>query len=134
MNYLFDTDTISNLLKKRPSPGLVKKLQSLDAGQQFISTITVMEIVYGACKSAHKERHLDNLENILLPNVNVLSFDLKASYVCGNIQADLEKSGIPLYLADLQIASITMANELTLVSGNTKHFKRIKGLLLENWL
>ena len=46
----------------------------------------------------------------------------------------MEKEGTPLALADLEIAAITIANELTLVSGNTRHFARIEGLKLENWL
>lgn len=44
------------------------------------------------------------------------------------------KQGTPLALADLEIASIAMANKLILVSGNIRHFGRIKGLKLENWL
>jgi tRNA(fMet)-specific endonuclease VapC len=49
--YLFDTDTITGLLKKFPFPGLVKKLNKLKKSNQFISTITISEIVYGAYKS-----------------------------------------------------------------------------------
>ena len=134
MKYLFDTDTISNLFKKQPSSVLVEKIQSLDISQQFISSITVQEIVYGAYKSNRAEFHMNNLQNILLPNVNILNFDLKAAYICGRIQAELSSSGNMLYLADLQIASIALANDLTLVTGNNKHFKRIPTLKLENWL
>ena len=134
MKYLFDTDAISNLFKKKPSPVLVKKIERLKISQQFISSITVQEIVYGACKSNRPEFHLDNLQNLLLPNVNVVSFDIKAAYICGRIQSELNSVGNMLSLADLQIASIALANDLTLVSGNIKHFKRISNLRLENWL
>ena len=132
--YLFDTDIITNIFKKKPSAKLLKKLAKTDRRDQFISTITISEIVYGAWKSDQPRHHLDNLEKILLPAVNILGFDSKAAYVCGNLRARLEKAGTPLALADLEIAAIAIANELTLVSGNLGHFSRIKGLKLENWL
>ena len=55
-------------------------------------------------------------------------------YLCGELRADLEMTGTPLPLADLQIASITLANNLILVTGNVKHFQRIRTLRIENWL
>ncbi len=132
--YLFDTDVITNIFKKKPSGNLLKKLAELPRKEQFISTITISEIVYGAWKCANPQRHLDNLEKILLPSVNIVGFDAKAAYLCGTLRAGLDKLGTPLALADLEIASIAMANKLILVSGNIRHFSRIKGLELENWL
>lgn len=134
VKYLFDTDTITNLFKKQPSQNLVEKINLIDPNQQFISTITVFEIVFGAHKSEHTAKHLNNLEKILLPNISILSFDLKSSYVCGKLQAELNNQGTPLFLADLQIASIALANQATLVTGNIKHFQRIKQLNIENWI
>jgi tRNA(fMet)-specific endonuclease VapC len=132
--YLFDTDIITNIFKKKPSAKLLKKLTNTPRKQQFISTITISEIVYGAWKSSKPQYHLDNLECVLLPSVNVLGLDSKAAYVCGSLRAGLEKNGTPLALADLEIAAIAMSNGMTLVSGNTGHFSRIEGLQLENWL
>ncbi len=132
--YLFDTDVISNIFKPNPSEGLLVKLGGLAQTEQFISTITIFEIVYGAIKSGRADYHLNNLRNILLPSVNIVGFDTKAAFECGRIRAELENQGRRLSLADLQIASIAMANELTLVTGNTKHFTRVDGLKVENWL
>ena len=132
--YLFDTDVITNIFKKRPSSNLLSRLKSLPKREQFISTVTISEIVYGACKSKRPDFHLRNLQDILLPAVNIIGFDAKAAYACGRLRADLEKAGTPLSLADLEIAAIAIANDLCLVSGNTRHFSRIPGLKLENWL
>jgi tRNA(fMet)-specific endonuclease VapC len=132
--YLFDTDVISHIFKPRPSELLMKRVASVPQRDQFISTITISEIVYGAMKSARAEYHLRNLEEILLPSVNIACFDAKAGYVCGRIRADLERKGIPLSLADLEIAAIALANNFCLITGNTKHFERIAGLRVENWL
>ncbi|MDM8522200.1 hypothetical protein QUF80_02415 [Desulfococcaceae bacterium HSG8] len=46
----------------------------------------------------------------------------------------MEKKGQPLSFADLQIASVAIANNLTLITGNEKHFERIDELEIENWL
>ena len=132
--FLFDTDIITNIFKKKPSAQLLKRLSNTPNTLQYISTITVSEIVYGAAKSNRPEYHLANLESILLPAVNVVGFDAKAAYICGQLRAELEQEGLPLDLADLEIAAIAIAGEFTLVTGNTKHFQRIKTLHIENWL
>ena len=132
--YLFDTDVISNLFKPNPSERLLAKLDGLEQRQQFISTITIFEIVYGAAKSKRTEYHLKNLNDVLLPAVNIVGFDTKAAFLCGHMRAILETQGRRLSLADNQIAAIAMANELTLITGNTRHFMRIEGLKVENWL
>jgi len=132
--YLFDTDTITNILKQRPSERLLKKLKGLSRDRQFISTITIGEIVYGAMKSASPGRHLRNLQDILIPRVNIVGLDAKAAFFYGEIRAEQENKGKPLSTADLQIASIARANNLTLVTGNTKHFKLIDNFHVENWM
>ncbi|MEZ5538254.1 MAG: type II toxin-antitoxin system VapC family toxin [Thiolinea sp.] len=132
--YLFDTDVLTNIIKPRPSPRLLEKLKTLKQDQQYISTITISEIVYGAEKSDRPEYHLKNLETIFLPAVNIVSFDAKAAYVCGRIRAELEKKGMSLALADLEIASVAIANDFTLVTNNLRHFKRIDRLRCESWL
>ena len=132
--FLFDTDTITNIVKPRPSLNLLKRLEKIPKNQQYVSTITISEIVYGAEKSQRPDFHLNNLEIILLPAVNIISFDTKAAYVCGRIRAELEKRGTPLDLVDLEIASIAIANNLTLISNNVRHFDRVPLLQYENWL
>lgn len=132
--YLFDTDTITNIMKPFPSTSLLQKLTTIPREAQYISTITLYEIVYGAYKSKRKNFHIKKLEELLLPAVQILGFDSKAAYVCGSLKAELESKGIPLALADLQIAAIAIVNGLILVSGNIKHFRRIPRLKVENWL
>lgn len=132
--YLFDTDIITNIFKKQPSPALLARLSGTPRSSQHISTITISEIVYGARKSSRPRHHLDNLEKVLLPAVNIVGFDTRAAYVCGSLRARLEREGNPLALADLEIAAIALARDLVLVSGNVRHFSRISELRLENWL
>jgi len=132
--YLFDTDAITNLLKKRPSSSFIHRLKEVEPEKQFITSITIAEIVYGAVKSDRPEHHLENLETILLPMVTVLDFDVRAGYIAGYHRAKLEKLGTPLAWPDLQIAAIAITHHMTLVTGNIKHFSRIPELKVENWL
>jgi tRNA(fMet)-specific endonuclease VapC len=132
--YLFDTDAITNIFKPRPSRKLLRRLGDISKNQQFISSITVGEIVYGAMKSERPKFHLDNLEKVLLPRVNLLPFDSRAAFYYGRLRAELEQKGRPLGHADLQIAATALANGLTLVTGNTRHFVIIDDLKVENWL
>jgi tRNA(fMet)-specific endonuclease VapC len=132
--YLFDTDVITNLLKQIPSQSLIHRLENIKYDDQFITVITVAEIIYGAEKSHRPAYHLKNLEEILLPMVSVLDFDIRAAYISGTIRAYLEKAGMPIAWADIQIAAIAMTHDMTLVTGNVKHFLRVSGLKVENWL
>lgn len=132
--YLFDTDALTTTLKPRPPMGLIKRIQQTVPSEQFTSAITISEIVYGAHKCDRTEYHIRNLEDVLLPAVNVLDFDSKAAYVAGGLRAYLEAQGQPLMFADIQIAAIALANDLTLVTGNENHFRRVPGLRIENWL
>ncbi|RWX50385.1 tRNA(fMet)-specific endonuclease VapC [Candidatus Electrothrix marina] len=132
--FLFDTDVITNILKKRPSEFLLERLAALSRNRQYISTVTISEIVYGAVKSNRPEYHLNNLEQVLLPSVSVVGFNTKAACICGQLRAELEKKGQRLDLADLEIASIAISKDFTLVTGNIRHFGRIEGLKVENWL
>jgi predicted nucleic acid-binding protein len=132
--YLFDTDAITNILKKKPSKKLLKNIGFVSKKEGNISTITLGEIIYGAYKSPDPGFHLDNLKTILLPMVNILSFDSRAAYFYGEIRAGLEVSGKIVPHADIQIASIAFANDLIIITGNIGHFSRISGLIVKDWL
>ena len=132
--YLFDTDIISNVVKKKPSRYLIERLRVIPTQIQYISTITVGELVYGAFKSDHKEKHLKQLNNKLLPLVQLIPFDNREAFIYGEIRSKLEKRGIPLSDTDLMIASTALANGFVLITGNERHFTRINDLQVENWL
>ena len=131
--YLFDTDVVANIYKKRPSLHLLRRLAGVAPEEQHISVVTVAEIVYGAQKSPRPDYHLKNLQ-ALLCQVAVLDFDLKAAYLAGKIRANLESAGARLAWADIQIAAIAQSNDLTLITGNVRHFSRIAGLRISDWL
>ncbi|MEE8304208.1 MAG: type II toxin-antitoxin system VapC family toxin [Candidatus Tectomicrobia bacterium] len=133
--YLLDTDILSNLMKRSPSTILIAKLASVPVEQQFTCSITLGELVYGAYRlEARTEALLAQLKETLLPNLPILPFDADAAHQYGTIRAQLERQGTPLGEAELRIAAIALAHGLAVITGNVRHFQRIPGLSVENWL
>lgn len=133
--YLLDTDVLSNLLRREPSSRLIARLAAVPWQRQFTSSITVGELIYGASRMAQRSQTLrQQIEERLLANVAVLPFDAEAAFVYGELRADLERRGSPVGDADLRIASIALARSLIVVTGNVRHFERVPGLPIENWL
>ncbi|MBI2919245.1 MAG: type II toxin-antitoxin system VapC family toxin [Chloroflexi bacterium] len=132
--YLFDTDVLSHVLRPFPLPSLVARLAVVPAEQQFTSAITVGELVYGAYRSPRREHFLRRLEERVWPNVRVLSFNRSAGETYGRLRAELEQAGTPVAEPDLRIAAIALTHDLTVVTGNVRHFARVPGLRVENWL
>ena len=62
------------------------------------------------------------------------TIDRDSAEIYGKIGAELEKKGTPLTEPDMRIASIALCHKLVLVTGNVKHFLKIPGLIIENWL
>jgi tRNA(fMet)-specific endonuclease VapC len=77
---------------------------------------------------------LERLENTLLPNLPVLPFDTAAARRYGEVGAELERRGTPIGDADPRIAAIALVRGHTVVTGNRRHFQRVPGLQVENWL
>ena len=132
--FLFDTDTLSNLLKKSPSSVLLSRMVTIRRKDQFTTTITVGEMVYGAYKSDRPYYFLEKLDRLLLPKLTVLPFDESAARAYGRLRASLEKAGTPMAEPDLRIASICLVRDLTLITGNVSHFSKVLGLRVENWM
>ena len=94
--------------------------------------MTECELYYGAFKSGKKNNNLKVVED-LKKKVCTLHTVEGVSLHYGKIKSELERSGQALDDADILIASMTLANNATLVSNNIGHFKRIRGLKLQNW-
>ena len=130
MAFLFDTDAISEVLRKRPAPLYLGWLRTVPREDQFTSAVVAAELYKGAFRSERTRFHLENIEKRVLPSVTVLPFDVAVARVYGEIEAGLKKGGRPLADADLQIAATAIRHGLELVTGNIRHFERVPGLVL----
>ncbi|MFO7665274.1 MAG: type II toxin-antitoxin system VapC family toxin [Desulfobacterales bacterium] len=128
--YLLDTDTVIYNFKGHDS--LVKNLHAHIHDPIKISAVTLMELYYGAYKSRKVESNLANikaLENAL----EIIPTGRESAEIFGSYKSRLEKLGTPLDDFDLILASCALANNMVLVTNNTRHFERIEGLKLTNW-
>lgn len=136
MNYLLDTNICIYIIKKSPEQ-VLKKLESIVKSEGknkiFLSSVTVSELYYGAAKSSQSEKNIDALKGFLAP-FEIVDFDRASAEVFGRVRTGLERKGTIIGPYDLQIASIAIAHDLTLVTNNTKEFTRVAGLSLENWV
>lgn len=135
MSYLLDTDIVSNLMRRQPSISLIRRLASVEPQDQHTSSITLGELVYGAQRLPERATALQERIDRLIPaQLPVLPFDEPAARHYGSVRASLELAGTPIGDADLRIAAIALAHDLTVITGNTRHFQRVPGLGVENWL
>ena len=115
-------------------PSFIARLAATPIEHQFTSAITVGEMVYGAHRSARTDELLSQLQTRVWPNVTILPFDRVAAETYGRIRTELEGAGVPIGEPDTRIAAIALARNLTVVTGNVRHFDRVPGLAVENWL
>lgn len=132
MRYMLDTNICIYLIKHKP-PQVFEKLQEHNPDEICISAVTYAELVHGVEKSKAVERNRLAL-TILLSNIEILDFDMKAAEEYGRIRADLEKKGTPIGPLDMMIAGHAKSLGYTAVTNNVGEFKRVEGLQYENWV
>lgn len=131
LKYLLDTNIVIYTIKNKPAQ--VKQCFEQHYGQMCISSITLMELIYGAEKSAAVERNLRDIEG-LIARMDVLPFDGIAATHAGQIRAELAQKGQLIGPYDQMIAGHARATGLMLVTNNVREFERVAGIRLENWV
>jgi predicted nucleic acid-binding protein len=128
--FLLDTDTVIYALKGHANVATNLRLHLHDP--LYLSTITMMELYYGAYKSQNVDANLAKLKTIE-ESFTLLPPGPETVETFGKMKANLELQGLRLADLDLIIAAIALTRNLTLVTNNQKHFGRIPGLKLTNW-
>lgn len=130
LKYMLDTNIVIYVMKNRPEA--VRERFGRLQGQLCISSVTLMELIYGAEKSASPERNLRAVEGFAA-RLEVLPYEDGAAAHTGQIRAELARQGTPIGAYDQMIAGHARALGLILVSNNLREFGKVQGLRLENW-
>jgi len=130
---ILDTDTLSAIISPRCPASLTQKLQQ-HQGPIYTTAINWAEICYGLARHSSGKKLRKRYEELILPLLEMLDFDADCAEVYGRLRAELEAKGERLGEADLMIAAIALRHNLPLATGNTRHFVRVEGLEVENWL
>ena len=127
---MLDTDTVSFALRTHGQ--VASAIRQHRPSDLCVSSISVAELRFGAESRGSKKIHraLDGF----LHDVLVLAFDQRAAEAFGTICATLEARGEPIGQLDTLIAAHAISVGATLVTNNTKHFARVRGLEIENWV
>lgn len=128
--YLLDTDTVIYALKGQPD--VVRNLALHADDPLGVSVITLMELYYGAFRSAQVAGNLARVR-ALEKALRVWDLQADAAEVFGALKAQLESDGNRLDDFDLGIAACALVHNLTLVTHNSAHFARVRGLRLDDW-
>ena len=128
--YVLDTNTLIYFFK---GIGKVSRfLLKTPPSSIGIPTVVLYELEVGIAKSISPKKRIGQLE-ALTSVVNILPFGIDEVRCSAAIRANLEKNGRPIGPYDVLIAGTALSNKGILVTHNTKEFKRIEGLQLEDW-
>jgi tRNA(fMet)-specific endonuclease VapC len=125
-------DAIILIYTIRQKPDVVRKRFEAHDGEMCVSSITAMELLYGAHKSQAVRDKLEIIEG-LLGRLKLIDSDLAAAEHAGQIRAELAAAQAPIGPFDVMIAGHARSRCLNLVTNNEGEFSRVRGLFLENW-
>ena len=130
LRFMLDTNILIYTVKNKPE--MVRQQFEAHEGEICASSITAMELLYGAHKSQAVRRNLDVIEG-LLGRIELLDFDLSAAEHAGQIRAELAAAGNQVGPFDVMIAGHAHSKGFCLVTNNESEFSRVGGLRLTNW-
>ena len=131
IKYLLDTNICIFTIKRKPPE--IQELFRQHQGQMAISTITLMELIYGAEKSQATERNLTDIEGFAA-RLEVLEYGSEAAKHAGQLRAELARMGQPIGPYDQMIAGHARSSGLIVVTNNLREFERVPGLRVVDWV
>jgi len=126
---LLDTNVVVHYLKGEP--GVVARIQAMEAADLGIPSVVAYELEYGTLRSGSPRRR-ELIGQLLADSVHV-PFDHEAAREAARIRVELEGQGTVIGPMDLLIAGTATSRGALLVTSNTREFSRVKGLRLADW-
>lgn len=138
MNYLLDTNVISEPTKAPPNAGVLTWLATVDEDSIFMSVVTVTELRYGIDRlpSGKRRSRLDTwLRQELIPRFEgrIVPVDLEIADACGRLVARSEAMGRQLEPRDAFLAATAEVHGLAMVTRNVSDFESIIRNIVTPW-
>ncbi len=138
MNWLLDTNVVSEWTRPRPHPAVVAFLASTDEETLFLSVITLAELRRGVDRLPAGRRRAalsEWLENDLPHRFGqrILGVDRDVADAWGQIMARAERSGRTPGVMDVWIAAIAETRDLTVVTRNVADFTPLLERVFNPW-
>lgn len=135
LKYLLDTNIVSEPLRPKPVPGVLRKLRRHEE-EIAISSVVWHELRFGV-ERLPSSRRRDAIERylgeVVMATMPILDYDRAAAEWHASERARLEARGVMPPFADGQIAAIARVHDLILVTLNGADFKRFQGIRVQRW-
>jgi predicted nucleic acid-binding protein len=135
---VLDTNVVSEIMRARPEPAVLAWLDGQASGELWLSSIVAAELMFGVARLADgaRKRQLAQAVQATLEEDfagRVLPFDLAAASVYADLCAKRERAGLPVAMADAQIAATCLAHDATLATRNHAHFEGLGLAMIDPW-
>ncbi len=131
MPYLLDTNACVAYPRRRNAL-LTQRFRARSAADLHLCSVVKAELFRGILRSSRSAAERARLGAFMQPYLSLV-FDDVAAAVFARLRFHLESLGTPIGPYDLQIASIALVHQLTLVTHNVAEFSRVPGLIVEDW-
>ena len=134
MNFLLDTNVVSEWIKPHPNLGLMSWMESADEDRIFISVLTFSELRYGV-ERLPPGRRRSRLEEWVGHDLRlrfesrVLPIDTVVAEAWGRMMSRSEAVGRPMGVMDAFLAATAESHQLTLVTRNISDFPALEFVL-----
>lgn len=118
--FLVDTNILSELVRKRPDPGVLEWAQGVR--RVALSAVTVEEVCFGLAWKPNPRIQLW-FEEFLDTHCEVLPVSAEIARRSGEIRGHLQARGQTRSSADMIIASTAQEHQLTVVTRNVRDFE-----------
>lgn len=135
MLYILDTDICSYLIRKHPVQVLAAMDTTVQQGHEIaISSITYAELMLGAKRSGNPDKHITLINELCERLHDIYAWDARAAEQFADLQTFLLNQGTPIGINDTLIAAHVLSLDAKLVTNNVKHFGKVPGLEIVNWV
>ena len=138
MNFLLDTNVVSEWTMSRPNAGVMRWLAECDEDRVFLSVVTIAELRHGIERLAASRRR-SSLDAWLSEELSqrfegrILSIEARVADSWGRVVARRETLGRPIHAMDALIAATAATHDLTLVTRNSSDFETSVKSILNPW-
>ena len=138
MNFLLDTNVISETSKPTPNEGVIRWLAEVDEDRMFLSVATLAELRYGieGLPGGRRRSQLEQWLEIELTDrfaPRILDIDIKIADAWGSLLASSMSEGRPVGVMDCFLAATALANGMTLVTRDESDFISARVAVLNPW-
>jgi predicted nucleic acid-binding protein len=132
--FVLDTNVLSEVIRQRPSPGVIRRLLESSSSALFASELTRHELRFGAALRPDAPAFWGRLQRDVLPLVTWLAVTEHDSMRAAEIAAQQRLSGRPSGTIGPLIAATALVQGMPLVTRNVQHFQHVTGLEVQNWV